>query len=423
MSEAVTFTIDGESIGGYVGQTILEAAEATGIYIPRLCFLEGLEPHGSCRVCVVKVNGKIVAACTTPISQGMVVESESEEVIDYRRKMIEMLFVEGNHYCMFCEKSGNCELQALAYRFGITAPRYPYTFPKRSMDATHPNVIVDRDRCILCGRCVRASREKDHKNVFQFKGRGKDKRIAVNADACLKDTNLEVTDAAAQDCPVGAILPKGVGFKIPVGERKFDHKPIGWEVEAKHQRTKVKGASKKPKIATTSLAGCFGCHMSILDIDERILDLADIVDFDRSPVMDFKHIGARCKVGIVEGGCANEENVRVLQEFRKNCDILISLGDCATMGGIPAIRNTIPLKECLDEAYLNGVTVYNPSGELPNDIEIPLLLDKVYPCHEVVKIDYHLPGCPPSADCIWETLVALLTAQPLSLPYQLIKYD
>jgi NAD-reducing hydrogenase small subunit len=179
----------------------------------------------------------------------------------------------------------------------------------------------------------------------------------------------------------------------------------------------------KPKIATTSLAGCFGCHMSLLDIDERILELAELVDFDKSPVDDIKEFTGRCAIGLIEGGCTHEENVEVLREFRRNCDTLISVGECAIMGDIPAMRNTIPLKECLDEAYLNGPSVHNPSGEVPNDAEIPLMLDKVYPCHEVVKIDYHLPGCPPRADLLWQALVALLTRKPMDLPYELIKYD
>ena len=179
----------------------------------------------------------------------------------------------------------------------------------------------------------------------------------------------------------------------------------------------------KPKVATTSLAGCFGCHMSLLDIDDRILQLIELVDFDKSPVDDIKKFTGRCLVGLIEGGCCNEENVRVLQDFRKHCDVLISVGDCATMGGIPAMRNMIPLKECYDEAYLNGPTVYNPSGKIPSDPELPLLLDKVYPCHEVVKIDYHISGCPPSADTLWEILASLLTNKPIDLRYDLIKYD
>ena len=93
----------------------------------------------------------------------------------------------------------------------------------------------------------------------------------------------------------------------------------------------------KPKVATTSLAGCFGCHMSILDIDDRILKLVELIDFHKSPINDIKEFSERCAIGLIEGGCANEENVAVLQAFRRNCDILISLGECAILGGIPAI--------------------------------------------------------------------------------------
>lgn len=163
--------------------------------------------------------------------------------------------------------------------------------------------------------------------------------------------------------------------------------------------------------------------MSLLDIDERILELVEIVDFDKSPIDDLKHFSGRCQVGLIEGGCCNEENVKVLREFRKFCDVLVSVGECATMGGIPAMRNPIPLSECYEEAYLNGPTVYNPKGILPGGDDVPYLLDKVYPAHEVVKIDYYLPGCPPSADTLWSALSALVTGNPLQLPYELVKYD
>lgn len=179
----------------------------------------------------------------------------------------------------------------------------------------------------------------------------------------------------------------------------------------------------KPRIATTSLCGCFGCHMSLLDLDERILQLAELVEFDKSPINDFKEFTGRCAVGLIEGGCANRENVMVLRNFRRHCDVLVSVGDCATMGGIPALRNMIPLEECLREAYLDGPSVVNPLRIIPNDPEIPLLLDKVYPAHEVVKIDYHLPGCPPSADTLWKALSALLGGGAVELPYELLKYD
>jgi len=180
----------------------------------------------------------------------------------------------------------------------------------------------------------------------------------------------------------------------------------------------------KPIIATTSLAGCFGCHMSILDIDARILQLIELVEFNKSPVDDIKTFTKQCDIGIIEGGCCNSENIHVLKEFRKNCKILISLGECAIMGGLPAMRNGIPIKECLDEAYLNGPTVrLNAEKVMPNDEELPMILDNVYPCHEIVKIDYFLPGCPPNADLIWAAVVALVTGDTLNIPYELIKFD
>ena len=179
----------------------------------------------------------------------------------------------------------------------------------------------------------------------------------------------------------------------------------------------------RPRIATCSLAGCFGCHMSLLDIDERILELAELVEFDRSPIDDFKEFQGRCAVGLVEGGCANEENVETLREFRRRCDVLVSVGDCATMGGIPAMRNLVPLEECLREAYVDGPTVLNPAGLPPGDPELPRLLDRVYPVAEVVRIDWHVPGCPPSADALWAALTALLAGDPAELPPGLIRYD
>jgi NAD-reducing hydrogenase small subunit len=179
----------------------------------------------------------------------------------------------------------------------------------------------------------------------------------------------------------------------------------------------------KPRLATCSLAGCFGCHMSILDIDERILELVELIEFDKSPIDDIKKFTVPVAVGLIEGGCCNEENVQTLRDFRRHCETLVSLGDCATMGGVPAMRNLVSTDECLREAYLDGPSVHNPSKVMPKDVELPLLLEKVVPAHEVVRIDYFLPGCPPSADAIWAALTALLSGGPLELPYGLMKYD
>jgi NAD-reducing hydrogenase small subunit len=178
--------------------------------------------------------------------------------------------------------------------------------------------------------------------------------------------------------------------------------------------------NEKIRIATTSLAGCFGCHMSLLDIDERLLDLIRLVEFDRSPINDIKQVG-QADVGLIEGGIANTDNLEVLKQFRSHCRILVAVGACAINGGVPAMRNQYSVKECLEESYIDGMGVENP--QIPSDPEIPLLLNQVHPIHELVKVDYFLPGCPPSGDAIWTFLNELIEGRPISLPYTQIHYD
>lgn len=181
-------------------------------------------------------------------------------------------------------------------------------------------------------------------------------------------------------------------------------------------------ARRKLILATTSLAGCFGCHMSFLDMDERIFDLVERVEFNKSPFDDIKTFTQRCDIGLVEGGCCNTENVRVLRKFRDHCKVLISVGQCAITGGLPAMRNGIPVKDLLEESYLRGPTLANHL--IPNDEEIPLLLDRIYPCHEVVKIDGYLPGCPPSGNAFVEALNAMIEGRTLDhLSYENFKFD
>jgi NAD-reducing hydrogenase small subunit len=169
----------------------------------------------------------------------------------------------------------------------------------------------------------------------------------------------------------------------------------------------------KPKLATCSLAGCFGCHMSLLDIDERILELVELFELDRSPLNDKKAFDSPVDVGFIEGGCASEHDVRVLKDFRQHCRVLIAVGACAINGGVPAMRNPLSLQECLETTY----------PQIPDDPELPQLLERVYPAHEVVRIDYFVPGCPPSADAIWSGLQDVLAGRTPSLPYRLLRYD
>ncbi|MDY0014109.1 MAG: NADP oxidoreductase [Rhodocyclaceae bacterium] len=179
-------------------------------------------------------------------------------------------------------------------------------------------------------------------------------------------------------------------------------------------------APRKIRVATVSLAGCFGCHMSLLDMDEHLFELVGKVEFDRSPLTDIKTCGP-CDVGLIEGGVCNAENVHVLREFRKHCKTLVAVGACAVNGGLPAQRNHLDVGACLSEVYgsrpgLTGATV-------PDDPELPLPLDKVHPIHEVVRVDYFLPGCPPSGEVIHRFLSDLIAGRTPRIPPTLMHFD
>lgn len=222
-----TITIDGQTVPFSPGQTIIEAAAAAGIYIPHLCHNPEFKPHGSCKLCTVLVNGRHCSACTMPAADGQEVLNQTEELNEARRTITQMLFVEGNHFCPGCEKTGNCQLQAVGYFLGMLDTHFPHFFPQRRVDASHPDVMLDLDRCILCELCVRASRDHDRKNVFGIAGRGMNAHLVVNSESGrLADTAFAVEDKAAQVCPVGAILIKRKGFEVPIGRRIFDRQDI-----------------------------------------------------------------------------------------------------------------------------------------------------------------------------------------------------
>lgn len=221
------FLLDGEKIPFTVGQTIMEAATTAGKFIPHLCWHPDLSTHGSCRMCVVKVNNRFAASCTTQAATGQVVKNKTHELIAGRRTGLQLLFVEGNHFCPSCERSGDCTLQANAYDAGMLAPHYDHFFPDRPVDASHPDVILEFNRCIQCELCVRASRELDGKNVFALAGRGIHSRLIINSESgLLVDSDFEITDKAADVCPVGVFLRRDKGFEVPIGQRTFDETPI-----------------------------------------------------------------------------------------------------------------------------------------------------------------------------------------------------
>jgi formate dehydrogenase major subunit len=173
MDKMVNLQINKRQVRARAGQTVLEAAKAAGIDIPNLCNHPALTPHGACRVCLVEIERQrtLQPACTFPVAEGMKVETESPKVIEERKFVLQMLFSERNHYCMFCEMSGDCELQALAYRYGMDQWTYQNPYPKIPVDGTRKYFIMDHNRCILCRRCIRACGELAANHTREVPGR------------------------------------------------------------------------------------------------------------------------------------------------------------------------------------------------------------------------------------------------------------
>jgi len=221
--ERPVFSLDGKDVPFNPGETILQAARHAGRYIPHLCWHPDFDPQGSCRVCTVKVKGRPGSACTLKAEAGARVESNVDELNAERKTLLQMLFVEGNHFCPSCEKSGNCLLQATAYEMNMQDVLFDEFYPNRRVDASHADILIDFNRCILCELCVRASHDVDAKDVFAIAGHGIKTHLVVNSmTGKLGDTTVALTDRAASICPVGAILPKRRGFVIPIGERRYD---------------------------------------------------------------------------------------------------------------------------------------------------------------------------------------------------------
>ena len=168
----------------------------------------------------------------------------------------------------------------------------------------------------------------------------------------------------------------------------------------------------KLKLATVWLDGCSGCHMSFLDMDERLIELAELVDLVYSPLVDLKAFPDEVDIALVEGAVASVDDEKKIQKVRAHSKTLVAIGDCAITGNVPSMRNPIGPEAILDRAYIQNATLQQ---QIPC-VVVPRLLQVVRPIHEFVKVDVYLPGCPPSADTFHRALVALATGAPLDIP-------
>ncbi len=222
----IQINIDGKNINAREGDNLVDVALENGMYIPTLCYVKGEPCLGTCRVCSVKVNGATMAACTVPVAHGMRVEVAEAEVADMRKGLVESLFAEGAHNCPSCEKSGRCDLQAVGYEVGMMVSRFEYRFTPRQRDYGSEHILLERDRCIFCQRCVEFVRDEETgMKIFSISGRGQKARIEINV-ALANKMSAQQVKRAVDLCPVGTIVEKRVGFNEPIGKRKFDIKSI-----------------------------------------------------------------------------------------------------------------------------------------------------------------------------------------------------
>lgn len=212
MSRVVTLKINDQDVSGREDETILELARENGIFIPTLCHLEGLTDVGACRLCLIEIKGvsKLMPACVVRPQEGMEIYTESERLKKYRRMVIELLFVEGNHICSVCVANGHCELQNLAVSLGVDHISLPYRNPRREIDASHERFALDPNRCVLCTRCIRVCGEVEGAHTWDVKGRGIQACVITDLNEPWGDSETCTScGKCVQACPTGALFAKG----------------------------------------------------------------------------------------------------------------------------------------------------------------------------------------------------------------------
>jgi len=255
----ITLTIDGKEVKGEKGDTILQVCQKNGMDVPTLCHFEGLTDIGSCRMCIVEIEGsgrlRIDTACTTPAAAGMVVKVNTEKLNEMRKAILELLFSEGNHYCLYCVASGDCELQDLGYRFGVDYIRWPLLYPERHIDSSHKYLMMDPNRCVLCRRCVRACAELVGNHTLGVMERGIETMICADLNVPFGESSCASCGTCLSVCPTGTLVDRRSAY-------------MGREVQVE-------------RVKSTCLFCSVGCGIEVVTRSNHVLRIEG--DWDAEP--------------------------------------------------------------------------------------------------------------------------------------------
>lgn len=339
MANELKVTIDGMEFSAQPGQTILEVARANGVFIPTLCHLQGTTNVGACRVCVVEVENarSLVASCAMPVSDGMVVKTDTPKVKSAQRMVVELLWASGDHNCLTCEKNGDCTLQDLVYHFEIEKPRFPMTSPGVLQDDTNEMIFRDLNKCILCGRCVRACNEVQVNEILDFAQRGSKAKVGPAFGMNYIDSDCYFCGECADVCPTGAITFKAARFAgRPWETRKVattcTYCGVGCQISLHTHKGKVvkvsgKELHRQPNFGSLCVKGRFGFEF-IHDpsrltkplirrekggaLEEASWDEA--YSFSGKKYQEVIKSGSSAVAGLASARCTNEENY-LFQKF------------------------------------------------------------------------------------------------------------
>jgi bidirectional [NiFe] hydrogenase diaphorase subunit len=337
----------------------------------------GLSIHGGCRVCIVEVEGQHAAAAGVRDGRqrGHEIRSTAEQIEQHRRTIVELLFAEGSHVCAACVASGDCELQDLATRTGVDHVPHAMAFPRHEVDASHPRFVLDRDRCVLCTRCVRVCTRSRGRRVGHRPPRGRRQARRRDGPAVGRGRRLHLVRQVRRGVPDrGAVRARDLVRRAPRGPgaaglpRRGTRRHVG-RADRPETRDRRSGQEpivttplgRRPRVATAWLGGCSGCHMSFLDLDEVLFDLAARADVVFGPLADVKEFPADVDLVLVEGAVANTDNLELARDIRANAAVVVSFGDCAVTGNITALRNALgePAR-MLERVYVEPPTSAGP---------------------------------------------------------------